>query len=196
MSGLPNNSLVRPPCKIIWRVSNDQNWSEVFIRQQWNEGLYMTFILWGPVVLEKSFWYFIPTMFAVSLKNTFTPSVCQTVLENNCSGLNLSASWVEFAKTLHTPEPESICHPNQILCCHGRRGSAQRGCIQYENESSSKAVITEKCQIFRPAADSSAQLAAVEARPTQSKVHNNNRGHCGFSLIRRAFQLEPSTSEF
>lgn len=80
---------------------------------------------------EKSYRCFILTMFPVSLKNKFTPSVCQTVLENNRSGLNLSTSWVEFAKAVRTPEPESICHPNQISCCHGRRGSTQRGCIQY-----------------------------------------------------------------
>lgn len=87
----------------------------------------------------------------MSLKNTFTPSVCQTVLENNRSGLNFSTSWVEFAKTVHAPEQESICHPNQI---HTERMHTVR------NESSNEAVITEKCQVFRPAADSSAQLAA------------------------------------
>lgn len=113
----------------------------------------------------------------VSLKNTFTPSVCQTIPENNSSGPVFSTSWVESAKT------ERICHPN-------RRTHAVR------NESSNKAVVTEKCQVFRPAADSSAQLATVEARPTQSKVQSNNGGHCGSPLIRGVFQFEPSASEF
>lgn len=65
-----------------------------------------------------------------------------------------------------------------------------------QNESSNKAVITEKCQVFHPAAVSSARSAAVEAQPTQSKVHINNRGHCGFSLIRGGSPLQSSTSEF
>lgn len=96
----------------------------------------------------------------------------------------------------NSPEPESICHPNQIFLLPGETWVHTERMHTAQNESSNKAVITEKCQIFHPAADSSARSAAVKARPTQSKVHINNRGHCGFSLIRGASPLQPSTSEF
>lgn len=73
-------------------------------------------------------------------------------------------------------------------------GLTQRGCTR--SQSSNEAVITEKCQVFRPAADSSVRLATVQAQPTQSKVHHNNGGHCGLRLIRGVFQPQPSASEF
>lgn len=54
----------------------------------------------------------------------------------------------------NSPEPESICHPDQIFLLPGETWVHIERMHTAQNESSNKAVITEKCQIFHPAADS------------------------------------------
>ncbi|CAB1421179.1 unnamed protein product [Pleuronectes platessa] len=74
-------------------------------------------------------------------------------------------------------KPPTFWLEDDLLCLLSRAASQlSSACTLNEtrvhtvrNQSSNQAVITEKCQVFRPAADSSAQPAAVEARPTQSK---------------------------
>lgn len=156
---------------------------------------------------KKSYWYFIPGLtHRVPEDRVHAQRMSNRPWKYNCSQplVWLHTGWsLPKRPGVDDPEPESICHPNQILCCHGRRGSTHththrkrgRGCMHacmhtVRKESSNEAVITEKCQIFRPTADSSARLATVRARPTQSKVQQNKRGHCVLALIRGAFQLE------
>lgn len=93
--------------------------------------IYPQLFLSHSCTLKKSLRYFILTVLCVLEEDIYARRNSNS-LENNCSGLNFSTGWEEFAKTVPAPQPESIGHPNQILRCHGRRGSTQRGCKHYE----------------------------------------------------------------
>lgn len=95
MAWLDQHGVFHSPSKANCRVSNNPKWREV-------QGFYMTFVHRGPVcswATSPEELLILHPNYSLSLKNTFTPSVCQTVLENNSPGPIFSTSWVESAKT-------------------------------------------------------------------------------------------------
>lgn len=124
--------------------------------------------------------YFIPTMFTISLKNKSTPCMCQTVLKNNCWSLSLSTSYVEFLKTVHTPEPESICHPNRIVWCHESCGSTLKGCIQYKIRVVTKLSSRRNVKYSAPLPTPQRSLPLLRPSPRSQKFMTTTEGIVGF----------------
>lgn len=67
---------------------------------------------------------------------------------------------------------KSVCHPQQILMWVQHSESPERTCT-VRNKSSSVAVIVEKCQVFRPAAE-------PRAGPRSEKFTATTEGIVGF----------------
>lgn len=65
-----------------------------------------------------------PTTFLESQGNTFTPNMCQTVLENDRSGLGCSTSRAEFAQKQAALRGRKVfVIGDGRCCCRWRRGS-------------------------------------------------------------------------
>lgn len=87
--------------------------------------------------------------------------------------LKITALNVSKAGRVHTPKQERVCCSDQTFgVATGDLGPEKRRMYRVWSQSSNKSVITQKCQIFRPVADSTEQpaaAAAAQAWPTHCK---------------------------